>query len=56
MLSSLSSHCFGIRSFPGSVTEAIKVKNIQESKRAHVFKVYKDLFLLEHILFMRPVS
>ena len=52
MLSSLSSHCFGIHSFPDSVTEAIKVKKIQESKRAHIFEVYKDLFLLEHILFM----
>ena len=52
MLSSLSSHCFGIRSFPGSVTEAFKVKNIQESKGSLVFKVYKDLFLFKHILFM----
>ena len=52
MLSSLSSYCFGIQSFPDSVTEAIKVKNIQESKRAPIFEVYKDLFLLKHIFCM----
>ena len=52
MLSSLSSHCFGVRSFRDPVTEAIKVKNNQESKKAHIFKAYKDLFLLKYILFL----
>ena len=33
LLSSLSSYCFGFRSFPDSVTDTIKVRNIQESKR-----------------------
>lgn len=33
VLSSLSSCCFGFRSFPDSVTDTIKVRNIQESKR-----------------------
>ena len=46
MLSRLSSQYFGACSFPDPVTEAIKVKNIQESKRSHIFKVHRDLFLL----------
>ena len=33
VLSSLSSCCFKIRSFPASITDTIKVRNIQESKR-----------------------
>ena len=33
VLSSLSSSSFGFRSFPDSVTDTIKVRNIQESKR-----------------------
>ena len=33
VLSSLSSCCFGIHSFTDSVTDTIKVRNIQESKR-----------------------
>ena len=33
VLSSLSSCCFGVRSFPDPVTDTIKVRKIQESKR-----------------------
>ena len=44
MFSSFSSHCFRVRSFLDPGREAIKVQNIQESKRAHIFKVSIECF------------